>query len=73
MFSSYPNMTLSIPQCHVEGFKCTVIKNSNNNLFTLEALTVPYISKIFNVFFWVNGRTGSNTTYKGELLALFDS
>ena len=41
MFVTYPNMTLSIPQCHVEGFKCTVIKNSNNNLFTLETLTVP--------------------------------
>ena len=75
MFTSYPNMILSISQCYVEEFKCTVIKNSNNNLFTLESLTVPHMyfaNTIFEVYFWVNGGNESNTDYKGELLGLFD-
>ena len=50
MFSSYPNMTISIPQCRVEGFKCTAIRNSNNNLFTLEALTLPHIYEENTIF-----------------------
>eukprot|EP00828_Plagiopyla_frontata_P016459 TRINITY_DN2162_c0_g1_i4.p1 TRINITY_DN2162_c0_g1~~TRINITY_DN2162_c0_g1_i4.p1 ORF type:complete len:278 (-),score=37.22 TRINITY_DN2162_c0_g1_i4:582-1415(-) len=77
IFSLYPDMELAIPQCYVDGFKCTVIRNSNTNVFTLEMLSISenqLNNKTFKIAFWVNGGpSSSSVSYKGELLALYDS